>query len=71
MTFILIGCRSLSSIWIMVTRDLILEHNDIFSKLFVRIKHNKLRCLRFYIDIYLGLINFTVYKFWGIGLTFR
>jgi hypothetical protein len=53
-----------------VTRDLILEDNDIF-KLFMIIRYNKFWRLRFYIDIYLGLINFIVHKFWVIGPTFR
>ena len=67
---ILIGCCSLSSIWMMVTRDLILEDNDIFN-LFMIIRYNKFWRFRFYIDIYLGLINFIVHKFWVIGPTSR
>ncbi len=47
-----------------------LEDNDIFN-LFMVIRYNKLWRLRFYIDIYLGLINFIVHKFWVIGPTFR
>jgi hypothetical protein len=51
-----------------VTIDLLLEGIDIF-KLFVIIRYNKLWCLRFYIDRYLGFINFIIHKFWGIGPT--
>ena len=45
-----------------------LEDNDIFN-LFVIIRYNKLWRLRFYIDIYLKIINFIVHKFWVIGPT--
>ena len=39
-----------------------MEDNAIFN-LFIIIRYNKLWRLRFYIDMYLGLITFIVYKF--------